>query len=129
MSVVLTGTRSSGTDESDNYSSGIENYKLADYQHAALDLSDAVLKNKSAIAPRFFLGITQLALGNYDQAVDLLSDVSKQTGEYRKDAEWYLGLAYLKTGEKEKAFACFDLLSKTPGFYRERADKILRHLR
>ncbi|MCU0474325.1 MAG: hypothetical protein MUC93_13350 [Bacteroidales bacterium] len=129
LNAVLPGTRSLDIDQPDNYSSAIEKYKLGDYQSAAIEFSNALLKDNSAIIPRFYLGITQLELGNYDQAINLLSEVLGSLGEYGKDAEWYLGLAYLKTGEKGKASACFEILAQTSGFYQKRADKILRRLK
>jgi TolA-binding protein len=129
FNVISPVTRSFPAIEADDYSAAVEKYKLGDYQAAASEFSNAILKDNSAITPRFFMGITHLELGNYDQAVNLLSNIIDRSGEYDKEAEWYLGLAYLKTGEKDKASACFELLAKTPGFYHERADKILRRLK
>lgn len=129
MNAVLPFTRSSDADQSNSFASAIEKYKLGDYQSAAIEFSNAMLKDNSAIIPRFYMGITQLELGNYDQAINLLSEGSGSLGEYGKDAGWYLGLAYLKTGEKGKASSCFEILAQTPGFYQERADKILRRLK
>jgi len=129
LNAVLPFTRSLNADQPDSYASAIEKYKLGDYQSAAIEFSNAMLKDNSAIIPRFYMGITQLELGNVDQAINLLSEVSGSLGEYGKDARWYLGLAYLKTGEKGKASACFEILAQTPGFYQKRADKILRRLK
>jgi TolA-binding protein len=129
FSAVLPVSRSVSTDESDTYSAGIEKYKMGDYQHAADDFSNYMLNNSLSTGASYFSGITQMALGNYNKAIKFLEEVASQSGEYRKDAEWYLGLAYMKTGKKEKASACFDILSRTSGFYRDRADKILRLLR
>jgi hypothetical protein len=128
FNVISTVTRSATSNEPDRYSSSIERYKLGDYQNAAIGFSDVILKDTSVIAPRFFMGVTQLAMGNYNQAVNLLSAISGRSSEYHKEAEWYLGLAYLKTGDKEKAARCFELLSQSPGFYSELAGKILRRL-
>jgi tetratricopeptide (TPR) repeat protein len=129
LNVVLPVTRSLNINESDSYITAIESYKLGDYRSAGIEFSNAMLKDNSAIAPRFFMGITQLAMGNYNQAISLLSDVTNRSGEFGKEARWYLGLAYLKTGDKEKASECFELLAQSPGFYHERADKILRRLK
>lgn len=129
LNAVSPVTRSSNTGESDSYASAIERYKLGDYQIAAIGFSNAIIQDNSAIAPRFFMGVTQLALGNYDQAINLLSDVTVRSGEYGKEARWYLGLAYLKSGEKDKASGCFKLLAQSPGYYSERSEKILRRLK
>ena len=129
FNVVSPVTRSLTTNEPDSYLPAVERYKLGDYQTAAIGFSDAILKDTSVIAPRFFMGIAQLALKNFDQAINLLSGIAGRSGEYRKEAGWYLGLAYLKTGEKEKAAECFELLAQSPGYYSERAGKILRRLK
>ncbi len=131
LSVVLPATRGVNTSESYSYTTAIELYRLGDYQGAATGFSDAMQGDNSAVAHRFrfFMGITQLALGNYDQTVSLLSDVTGSPGEFGKEAEWYLGLAYLKSREKEKALSCFRHLAQTPGFYQERAEKIIRRLK
>ena len=75
------------------------------------------------------MGISQMELGNYDQAVKMLEDVVSRQGEYLKEARWYLGLAYIKTGNTEKAAGCFEILAGTPGYYNLRAREILRRLR
>ena len=104
--------------KSGTYASAIESYKLGDYQRAATGFSEAVLRDSSFISPRFFMGLTYLALENYNQAINLLSGVVNDSGEYGKEARWYLGLAYLKTGNKAKAAECFKLLAQSTGFYR-----------
>jgi TolA-binding protein len=122
-------TRSAESGETDAYSSALEQYRLGNYQTATAGFSTAILKDTSSIAPRFFMGLAQMGMGNYDQAVNLLSGISGRSGEYHKEAVWYLGLAYLMEGEKEKAAGCFGLLAQSPGFYSERAGKIFRRLK
>lgn len=129
MNAISPVTRSVNSDNTNNYTSAIESYKHGDYQTAANGFSDVIMRDTSVIAPHFFMGVTQVALGNYDQAINLLSNVSSQSGEYGKEARWYLGLAYLKSGDKEKASECFELLSQSSGFYSGRAEKILRRLK
>jgi TolA-binding protein len=129
LSVVSPVTRNINPSESDSYKTAIELYQLGDYQGAATGFSDAMQGDNSAVALRFFMGITQLALGNYDQSVSLLSDVTGSPGEFGKEAEWYLGLAYLKSREKEKALSCFRHLAQTQGFYQERAETIVRRMK
>ena len=129
LNAVSPVTRSGNIGESASYVSAIERYKLGDYQTAAIGFSNAITEDNSVIAPRFFMGVTQLALGNYDQAINLLSDVTGRSGEYGKEARWYLGLAYLKSGEKDKASGCFKILAQSPGYYSKRSEKILRRMK
>jgi hypothetical protein len=83
----------------------------------------------SLVPPRFFLGMTHLALGNYNQAASLLEGVAGRQGEYSKEARWYLGLIYLKEGDKVKASINFEFLAQSSDYYSERSGKILRRLR
>ncbi len=122
-------TRSMNNVEEGSFASAIVSYRTGDYISAAAGFSEAALKDSSYVSPRFFLGLTQLALNNYDQAINLLSTIVNHPGEYGKEAQWYLGLAYLKTGNRSKASECFVHLAKSTGFYSERSEKILRRLK
>jgi len=125
MSPVTRGASS----ENNTYSGAVERYKLGQYDIAAMGFADAIRSDTSLFAPRFYLGVTQMALGNLNQAVNILNNISERGGEYSKEAKWYLGLAYIKTGKPEKAKDCFEYLAKSPGFYSERAEKVLRRLK
>ena len=129
LSVVSAVTRSPGTGEKESFYSAIESYKNGNYQVAASGFSEAIPKEPASILPRFFLGITQIALKNYNQAIDMLDGVANYQGEYTKEAKWYLGLAYIKTGNKVKAIECFESLAQSLGFFKIRSLKILRRLK
>jgi TolA-binding protein len=121
-------TRSVNNNVADNYAP-IESFKTGHYQEAAAGFGAILQKDPSQSSSKFFLGLSQLALKNYDQAVNMLSAAANEPGEYGKEAKWYLGLTYLKMADKIKAAECFEALSKSDGFYRERSEKILRRLR
>jgi TolA-binding protein len=118
-----------GINNDDAYSNSIEKYKTGDYQTAALGFAAALKNDPSSISTQFYLGLTNLALKNYEQAENLLSKVVNNSGEFGKEARWYLGLTYLETGNKLKATECFKFLAGTQGFYTERSEKILRRLK
>ena len=122
-------TRSTGARESESFTKAIGNYKSGDYQAAAIGFSEAMLNETESFTAGFFLGITEIELGNYNKAIDLLGGVVNLKGEYTKEAIWYLGLAYIKSGNKIKASECFELLARSSGFYSDRSEKILRRLR
>jgi lipopolysaccharide biosynthesis regulator YciM len=88
-----------------------------------------MLNETTSVSAGFFLGITELEIGNYSRAVELLEGVTDRQGEFYKEATWYLGLAYIKSGNKIKASECFKVLSRSPGFYSDRSEKILRRLK
>jgi hypothetical protein len=129
VSALSPVTRSGGAAETNSFKAAAESYNNKNYQAAAIAFSDAILNDPLNMSPRFFMGITQMELGNYDQAENVMEDVVSKQGEYAKEARWYLGLANIKTGNRQKARECFEILAKSPGFYSERAEKILRRLR
>ncbi len=113
----------------DNLSIAIEEYNQGEYEKAAAGFMIARSKDPQNVATGFYLGLTQMALGNYGLAENILKDISDSNAEYSKEAGWYLALSYLKTGNTEKAKEYFKLFSGTGGFYSERAEKLLRRLR
>ena len=122
-------TRSINNGETDRYSSAITSYKNGNYKGAVAGFESVLEQDPSSESARFLLGMSQLSLQNYSQAIELLSTVANGSGEYGKEARWYLGLSYLKTGNKAQAIDCFEYLIKANGFYRARSENILRHLK
>jgi TolA-binding protein len=122
-------TRSINANGEDNYSSAIENYKTGNYQEAAIKFAGDLQQDHQDGTAQFYLGLSQLALNNYDQSINLFSEVAKGSGEFGKEARWYLGLTYLKLANKKKAVECFEILSRTDGYYHDRSETILRRLK
>jgi TolA-binding protein len=129
FNAVSSITRSTGASESESFTNAKGSYKAGDYNAAATGFSEAMLNGSESYSAGFFLGITEIELGNYNKAINLLGGVVNLKGEYTKEATWYLGLAYIKSGNKIKALECFELLARSRGFYRNRSEKILRLLR
>jgi len=122
-------TRSTGSGEGESFAGAIASYKSGEYQAAASGFSEAMLSGTESNPAIFYLGITELELGNYDRAIKLLNGVVNRKSEFTKEATWYLGLAYIKSGNQTKASECFELLTRSQGFYSSRSEKILRLLR
>jgi len=129
FNAISSVTRGIAGERQNGYSAALESYRLGDYQTAEAGFSNVLLNDTSLIAPRFFIGITLMATGKYNQAASLLSNIAGRSGDYHKEILWYLGLTYLKTGEKEKAAKYFGLLAQSPGFYSERSGDIMRRLK
>ena len=129
FSVVSSVTRSAVSNESESLTNAIATYKSADYRNAEAGFSEAMLNEKTSVSAGFFLGITELEIGDYPKAIELLEGVRNRHGEFFKEATWYLGLAYIKSGNKIKASECFELLAGSPGFYSDRSEEILRRLK
>jgi TolA-binding protein len=122
-------TRNAVSNQNNIYSTAISNYKKGDYTAASAGLGELLTKEPSSLPVQFYMGLTELAKGNYDIAITQLSLVANDSGEYSKEAKWYLGLSYLKTGNRLKASECFRLLEKSEGFYHDRSEKLLRRLK
>jgi len=129
FNAVSTITRSTGAGESESFSRAITSYKSGEYRAAATGFSETMLNGTDSYSAGFFLGITEIELGNYNKAIDLLNGVVNRKSEFTKEATWYLGLAYLQSENKIKASECFEILARSPGFYSDRSEKILRLLR
>jgi tetratricopeptide (TPR) repeat protein len=122
-------TRDANGNTTNTWASSAGSYNNGDYKAALAGFSELVAKDTSQVPPRFFLGMTYIALGYNAQATRLLEEVAGRKGEYSKEARWYLGLIYLKEGNKDKATENFELLAQSSGYYSERSGKILRRLR
>jgi tetratricopeptide (TPR) repeat protein len=124
-SVVTRGSENT----SNTFSKAIEDYKSGNYQTAALGFNQALQADPLSVSKKFYLGLSELAIQNYDEAANLLSSVVSNSAEFSKEARWYLGLAYLEKGNDAKAAECFKYLAENKGYYSERAEKILRRLK
>ena len=122
-------TRSMTGNAADSWAAAVINYNKGDYQAASIGFSELNALNPSSPAPRFYLGMANLGMGEYNKAVTLLKVVAEEQGEYAKEARWYLGLTYLNQGDTDAASECFEILAQSPGYYSERSEKILRRLR
>jgi len=122
-------TRSASGTIDEIYASAITSYKSGDYKSAITGFTAANLKNPASESPLFYMGLTNIELGNISQAVTELAAVASGSGEYVKDAQWYLAMAYLKSGEKVNAEEYLSRLAESPGYYRDRSEKLLRRLK
>jgi tetratricopeptide (TPR) repeat protein len=129
FAAVSAVTRSSAAIADDDFNRAIGYYRSGHYTEAADLFSEATLNGSGSGPSTFFLGLSEIGLGNPDRAVALLEKIADTPGEYSGDARWYLGLAYLMRGEKQKAMDSFRLLAQSGGFYSARSEKILRRLR
>ena len=118
-----------GTDPSGSFSYAINSYRNGNYTEASVTFTGLLQSDPSSVRVQFFLGITGIAIGEYDKAAEHLRAVAGAAGEYSKEAKWYLGLALLKTGDPDSARENFKSLAESPGYYSEPAAGILRYLR
>lgn len=122
--VMRDGNTAAGT-----YSSAIMYYKAGDMAKAASYFEESFSSDPSLRSPVFYLGLTDLATGKYEDAIKRFTSITAVPGLYSKEAQWYLGLSYLKNGNIDSAKACFTTLAETGGYYMERSAEILRRLK
>ncbi len=113
----------------DPFSNAVEKYKQGQYQVAGVMFSDLIYEDSSNISYRFFSGLSQLELNNYEQSIQLFKEVISNNGEFQKEAKWYLGLAYIKTNDIQKASILFNELSGEKGYYQTMAQDLLDRIK
>jgi len=59
------------------------------------------------LSDNFYLGLSYLEIGEWENAAALFEYVSNSNSEYKNDAKWYLGLSYLRMDECTKAKEIF----------------------
>jgi len=126
---AFTSTTRGSEKQIDNFSDAVKKYNQGEYQQASIMFSELISIDQSTIKYKFFSGITQLQLGNYQLAIDQLNQVLSNNDEFTKDAHWYLGLAYLKVGKTDNAISQFKKLSETKGYYQKQAQDLLKRLK
>ena len=76
---------------------GMEQYRKADYGRAADDLREAVELDPDAAHAHFFLGMSDLLLGQDNAAIDQLrATIALGDSPYLEEAHFYLAKAFLR---------------------------------
>ncbi|BDX37046.1 hypothetical protein CYCD_04010 [Tenuifilaceae bacterium CYCD] len=122
-------TRGADDDLTNRYNQAIVNYRQGNYELAAMEFEMIMKSDTFSSAPKFFAGLSQIELGDYAKAINLLNNVVQNNADYATEAKWYLGLTYIKTGDNNKAIPYFKDLSQTPGYYQREAKKMVKKLR
>lgn len=102
-------------------------YDLGNYDQAAADLSKLLEVEKTA-ANFFYLGVSNLEIGNTEESYANFNTVINNFSEYREQAQWYLSLALLKEGQTDEALANLVSLSINPESFEDYKEKSLNIL-
>jgi len=116
-------------DAAGSFTNGINSYRNGNYSEAGMAFSESLQKDPLSLRANYFMGITNIATGEYLKAAEQLRLVAGANGEYSKEAKWYLGLALIQTGDTDGAKEYFKALAESTGYYSERAAAILRRLK
>ncbi len=113
-----------GTDVDTKRTEAFQAYEQGDYQKASL-LFTALLQEKKEPGVLFFLGNTNLMLGQVKQAEENFVTLIEEFDELDLQAKWYLSLSYLKSGDRENARKMLKELGETEISYASKAKELL----
>lgn len=106
---------------------GLEAYDRADYREAMKSLQPLL---KESIRARFYYGVSQLAIGETEQAVAILAEMGNENSIYEDPGAWYAALGLLKLGERERAINLLERMAEVAkGKYRNLAIELLKKLK
>jgi hypothetical protein len=120
---TLSASRSGDTTSAIN-----EAYAVNDFNNViALSKTKASLSDQQ----KLLVGISNLKIGNYTDAIAQLADVTKSNTSYKSDGEFYLAMSYLKVKNYDAALSIMKKIHDDPNhLYHERiTDKQLREVR
>ncbi len=90
------------TEDSDNYMMGTIHYRDGEYDLAISELKNHLKENATDYRAQLMLGITYLAIKNFNAAeVVLLALANDPNHLFQDQSRWYLGLLYLTDGNEE----------------------------
>jgi tetratricopeptide (TPR) repeat protein len=123
-------SRSSQSDASNDYSTGLEYYNIKDYKNAARYFSKVLNKDPENMESVMFYGTSSFEVKNYPEAKRSFSKVIDNNNNlFIEDAEWYLALCYLQTNDLKKASDELAAIKKSRSIYSKTAGKILRSMK
>ena len=106
---------------------GMEAYRSGDYPKAIALMESIEDKTEPSPDRWFYLGITQLAVGDAEKAIDSFKQQASIDGKYKEQINWYLALAYLKSGDKAQALSTLKTI-EAGDFEFERAALLMEEL-
>lgn len=86
------------------FDKGMVAYKARDYKDALAAWAEMARSEKANDTLNYFLGMTQLALRENEEALALLRPIANDANKsFYKDACWYTGLLMIRTGKPDSA--------------------------
>lgn len=119
-------------DASDEVTDALRSYEAGNFSQAAVALdkvlSRATLTDERRPALVFYRGVTNLQLGNTQQARSDLTEISQSDTLLAEPATWYVGLSYLREGDVTTAKEILEQLRRGQGDYAARAAELIDDL-
>ncbi len=122
---VYSVTRS--TDELDVKRKAFTAYESQQYEEA-IQLLETLKNTETAEPYDFYIGQSQLALGQTADAIGSFESVVDTNGEFTSEARWYLALSHLKNKENTKAKVLLNRIVEDQSYKYEAASVLLKAL-
>jgi len=104
-------------------------YQQKNYQEAVIGFQKLNELDNNNTAYPFYLGLSELALENSDEAIKVLGQVLEKNHHlFMEQSRWYLALAYLQKGEMESAISQLELIPSENYKYTE-SQKLLKSIK
>ena len=100
------------------------NYAQSIEQFSQLD-TDPVFQTEA----QFFSALSQLGLGQYENAQKLFESLINSDSRYHLETLWYLSLCCMKAGEIDEAYTYLGQLEQYEGMYQRDAQSLRKKLR
>lgn len=78
-------------------------YQNKDYPSAIKEFEALLKKESSNLAVRFYLGVSCMEVGQFEEARTNLKMVAESVSLFREQAQWYIALTYLGENKTEEA--------------------------
>jgi hypothetical protein len=106
--------------------SALAPYREDNFPEAIRRLENVVQKFPDAEESRFYLGVSFLLSGRYNEAIGHLQQVQQMAAPLQPEAEWYLSVAYGRAGQRESALTWLRKLCQVTGEHQVQACKAIR---
>lgn len=111
-----------------NLQKAVQAYSNHNFQSAIPLFQKYLQSNESNSEVRFFLAISLMAEGKFEDALANLGDLSNHTGPYQNASLWYSALASIKLNEKNLAQSFLTKLVEKENSYTPKAKELLEEL-
>ena len=102
-------------------------YDAGNFEAATEALSQVVTMQPSAMN-YFYLGVSQMEIGESEEAIKSLNSVVNNFSTFKEQARWYLALAHLKNNDEKAALGNLAHILVNKSEYKEKAEAILEDM-
>ncbi len=108
--------------------SAMYQYHSENYKEAKRIFIELQGKRKYKKTARFYLGLTNMELNLFDEAIMDFTDKSLIESKYKFSSQWYLALCLVKTNDIKMAKYFLNQLTLTKNTYYDKAKELLKNL-